>query len=91
MIAHDVAAVAVFTAAGLVLGSAYFATLRRGVQIAVARHAWMPCMLLALARVGAAALFFIFAVRWGAAALMAAFAGFLLARQLAVRAARRLA
>ncbi|MDE2050787.1 MAG: hypothetical protein KGL45_13070 [Gammaproteobacteria bacterium] len=91
MTARDTTAVAVFAAAGLVLGTAYFASLRRGVLRAVARHAWLSYMLLAPARIAAAALLFTFAVRWGVAALLAAFAGFLLARQLAVRAARRLA
>ena len=91
MTSHDTTAVAVFAAAGLVLGMGYFASLRRGVRIAVARHAWLPYMLLALARIAAAALFFTFAARWGMAALLGALAGFLLARQLAARAARRLA
>ncbi|HJS92302.1 MAG TPA: ATP synthase subunit I [Steroidobacteraceae bacterium] len=83
--------VAPFAAAGFVLGTAYFASLRRGVRDAVALRAWRQYLLLALTRVAAAALFFAFAVRWGAPALLAAFAGFLAARQLAVGAVRRLA
>jgi hypothetical protein len=94
LIGHDALAilrpaVALFAAAGFGLGVAYFASLRQGVRLAFARHAWSPYVLLALARIAAAALFFALAVRWGVPALLAAFAGFLIARQIAVRAARR--
>ena len=94
MIAHgalaiDVPAVALFVAAGFGLGMAYFASLRYGVHLAVARHAWSPYALLALARIAAAALFFALAARSGLPTLLAAFAGFLTARQIAVRSARR--
>jgi hypothetical protein len=91
MIARDVAAVALFIAAGLVLGTAYFASLRHGVRASVMRQAWMPYVLLALARVAAATLFFAWAVSWGIPALLGTFAGFLLARQLAVHAAGKVA
>jgi F1F0 ATPase subunit 2 len=84
-------AVPLLGAAGFVLGMVYFASLRRGVRLSVARGAWSRFVLSALARIALAALFFTFAVRWGAPALAAAFAGFLAARHLAVRAARRLA
>lgn len=95
MIAHDISAslrpaVLLLAIAGFVLGVTYFASLRRGVRLSIARHAWLPYILWALARIAAAALFFAFAVRWGVPALLAAFVGFLAARQLAVRAARRL-
>lgn len=76
-------------AAGFTLGMTYFAALRRGVRLSVERQAWVRYMLSALARIAAAALFFTFAVHWGAPALLAAFVGFLAARHLAVRAARR--
>ena len=94
MIAHDALAsprftVPVFATAGLVLGMAYFASLRRVVQFVVVCRAWSPYVLLGLARIAAAALFFTFAARWGVPALLAAFAGFLAARQLAVRSSRR--
>lgn len=84
-------AVLLLTAGGFALGIVYFASLRHGVRLSIARHAWLPYMLWALTRITAAALFFAFAVRWGVPALLAAFAGFLAARQLVVRAARRLA
>lgn len=76
---------------GFALGMMYFASLRRGVRLSVERHAWVRYVLSALARITAAALFFAFAVHWGAPALLAAFVGFLAARHLAVRAARRIA
>jgi F1F0 ATPase subunit 2 len=91
MIASDALAIPPLAAAGFVLGKAYFASLRRGVRISIARRAWAPYMLSASARIAAAALFFTLAVRWGAPGLLAGFTGFLAARQLALRAARRLA
>lgn len=78
-----------FAAAGLAFGWGYFAALRRGVaaytdQSAIRRRVgWL------LARAAAAALFFAFAVRGGPWPLLAAFMGFLGARQIAVRAVRR--
>lgn len=94
MSGHDTLAsllpsVPIFLAAGLVSGTAYFAALRRGVRIAIARGAWLRYAVLALARIAMAALFFAFAIRWSVFSLLAAFMGFLTARQLAVRAARR--
>jgi hypothetical protein len=83
--------VAPFGAVGFVLGAAYFTSMRRSVRSSVARGSWARYMLLTPVRVAAAALFLSFAVRWGVSALLAASAGFLIARQLAVRAARRLA
>jgi len=93
MIAHRTLAglwptVPLLASAGFVLGMAYFASLRRGVCFSVERRAWRGYMPSALIRIAAAALFFTLAVRWGAPALLAAFAGFLVARHLAVRAAR---
>lgn len=96
MIAHDAPtilrpAIPVFAAAGLLLGAGYFASLRRGVRLSIVSHAWLQYVLRAMARIAAAALFFMFAVRWGVPALLAAFVGFLAARRLAVRSARRVA
>lgn len=82
-------AAALLGAAGFAVGMAYFASLRRGVRFSVARGAWSWLALSAPARMVPAALFFILAARWGAPALLTAFAGFLTARYLAVRAARR--
>lgn len=81
--------VALLAAAGFVLGRGYFGSLRRSVRLSVTQGASSTTILSALARIAAAALFFTLAVRWGVPALLAAFAGFLAARQLAVRSARR--
>jgi hypothetical protein len=75
--------------AGVVFGWGYFAALRRAVALFTANHAALWSVLFLIGRVGAAALFFACIVRWGAAALLAAFLGFLAARHLAVRSARR--
>lgn len=82
---------ALFAAGGLAFGWGYFAALRRGIEAYGARGAVLQSLLWMLARFAAAALFFAFAVRWGAWPLVAAFLGFLAARQIAVRAARRAA
>lgn len=93
MIAHDTLAslrpVLPLAIAGFALGAAYFASLRHGLHVSIVGRAWLPYTLWALARIAAAALFFAFALRWGLPALLAAFAGFLAARELAVRTARR--
>ncbi len=78
-----------FAAAGLAFGWGYFATLRRSVAACTARGAPWRCVGSVLARLAGAALFFAFAVRWGAWPLLAAFLGFLGARQIALRAAGR--
>lgn len=91
MLADLSAAVPLLAIAGFGLGMAYFASLRRGVRLSMARHAWLPYMGRALVRIVAAALFFTFSVRWGLPALVAALTGFLAARTLALRGARRLA
>ncbi len=77
-----------FAAAGLAFGWGYFSALRRGVAAYVASGGFWPTVGWLLARLAAAALFFTFAVHWGAGPLLAAFLGFLVARHFAVRAAR---
>lgn len=96
MISHPTAmglwtAVLLLGAAGFGVGMAYFASLRREVHLSVARGAWLRLAWSALVRVPLAALFFALAVRWGLPTLLGAFAGFLLARHVALHAARRLA
>ena len=77
--------------AGLAFGWAYFAALRRTVEVYLAgRHRFVPA-LLTLARIAGAMVFLTVAVRFGALLLLAAFLGFLGARALALRAARRVA
>ena len=82
---------ALFAAGGLAFGWGYFAALRRGIDASAAQGSVSKTLLWMFARLAAAALFFAFAVRWGAWLLVAAFLGFLAARQIAVRAARRAA
>jgi len=81
--------------AGVVFGLVYFATLRRSVAVFATGGGWaqglMPMLVLTLARLGAAVAFLTLAAKLGAAALIAAFLGFLLARTIALRAARRAA
>jgi len=83
--------IALFAAGGLALGFAYFASLLHGIRFSIARQAWSQYMLLALARIAAAGLLFALAARWSLPALLAAFLGFLIARQITVRSARRTA
>lgn len=95
MSAHDTLAslwpaVPLLAAAGFALGSGYFGMLHHCARLLAAHRGWPRSILLTLARIAAATLFFTFAVRWGLPALLAAFAGFLAARQLAVHPARRL-
>lgn len=62
----------------------------RGAAIPLSsRAAALRGLFWSLARIGLAALFFALSARWGAPAILAAFLGFLAARHLAVRAARR--
>lgn len=78
-----------FSAGGIALGWGYFAALRHGVKLYVTRGALLKGLYWMIARLAGAALFFAFAVRFGAWPLLGAFIGFLAARQLAVRDARR--
>lgn len=82
---------ALFAVAGLAFGAAYFAALRRTVDVYVAgRHRFVPAVL-TLARIAGAIGFLVFAAQFGALPLLTGFLGFLLARGLALRAARRAA
>lgn len=83
--------IALFAAGGFALGLAYFASLLHSIRFSIARQAWSQYTLLALARIAPAGLFFALAARWSLTALLAAFAGFLIARQITVRSARRTA
>jgi hypothetical protein len=78
---------AVFAAAltGFVFGVAYFVALRRTVSLFVANGGWWELSALTLGRLVAITVFFTFAARLGAAPLLAAFLGFLLARAATVR------
>jgi hypothetical protein len=75
--------------AGFVFGVVYFATLRRTIVSVATRRGGRGPLVLTLGRIGAAVLFLAAAARLGAAPLLAALLGFMLARTVAVRAARR--
>jgi hypothetical protein len=74
-------------AAGLLLGCVQFAALRRTVALYRAGRYLAPSAL-TLSRLAGAIMFFGLAARLGALPLLSAFLGFLLARRLALRAAR---
>ena len=77
--------------AGFALGLAYFAALKRSVALFVGGKGWFGLLALTLGRIGAAAGSLFVAAKLGAAPLLAAFIGFLMARALALRAERRAA
>lgn len=74
--------------AGLILGLAYFETLKRTVTALTSGTVWRVAVPLTLLRVAAIALALAAAARYGATPLLAAFAGFLVARAIAVHLAR---
>lgn len=75
-------------AAGVLLGLAYFACLRWTAELFAAEGGWARPALLTLGRFVVVTAAFGLAARWGAIPLLAAFAGFLVARGLALRQAR---
>jgi hypothetical protein len=87
--ASTAALVAGMIISGFAFGLLYFATLKRAAALLASGGGWMGPFGLTLGRIGAAVIFLLFAARLGAAALLAAFLGFLLARMLALRAERR--
>lgn len=80
---------AAFGLAGFVFGLLYFAAVQRTTSLFAAGRGWLVPVALTIARIAAAATFLALAARLGAAPLLAAFAGFLLARAAALRAARK--
>ncbi len=75
--------------AGIAFGLIYFAAVQRTAILFAAGRGWLAPVALTIARIALAAAFLAFAARLGAAPLLAAFAGFMLARAVALRAARR--
>lgn len=71
--------------AGFFFGIAYFVAMRRTVSLFAAGGGWRELSALTLGRLVAIAVFFTFVARLGAAPLLAAFLGFLLARAATVR------
>ena len=91
ILAAHLACTALFAIAGLAFGGAYFGALRRTVDgCVVGRQRFVPAIP-TLARIAAATVFLAVAVQFGVQPLLAAFLGFLGARGLALRAARRVA
>jgi hypothetical protein len=76
--------------AGLGVGSLYFLALRRSIVLLAARREWLGPAALTLGRLAAMILFLAFAAKLGATSLLAAFCGFLAARAIALRHARRI-
>jgi len=76
---------------GLVFGLAYFTALRWTVEVFVDGEGRLLPAVQTLGRLVAAVLFLGLATRFGALPLLTAFLGFLLARALALRVARRIA
>jgi hypothetical protein len=87
LIAH-LALTAMIAPAGLLFGLLYFAALKRSVTLFVGRKGWLGPLALTLGRAGAAVGFLLVAAKLGAAPLLSGFAGFLMARALALRAQR---
>ena len=75
--------------AGFAGGQIYFAVLRHAVDELAARRGWLRPLTLSLQRLALAAVLFIMAAKLGAAALLAAFLGFIAARLWAVHSAKR--
>ena len=73
---------------GLAFGLVYFAALHHTVALFAAQRSWVGPAALTVARIGAAVILLALAARLGAAPLLAAFIGFLLARAVALRRAR---
>jgi F1F0 ATPase subunit 2 len=77
---HGAIELALYFAAGAVLGAAYFALLHWTVRLLTSQTASMPVIALYLLRFAAAALVFWIIAQHGAAPLLSALLGFLVAR-----------
>jgi hypothetical protein len=75
--------------AGLALGLLYFRALQRTVDRLAGDRGWAGAVGLTLARLAGAVILLTLAARLGAMPLLGAFLGFLMARMIALRQARR--
>lgn len=91
MMGHVSLWTAVLGVAGVALGFVYFGALQRNVTLLVMRTGWRGPVFLTVARIAAVAGVLGLAAKSGAPDLFAAFAGFMLARGLVLRWARRVA
>lgn len=73
---------------GFLFGLFYFAALRRTVALFASGRGWLGPLALTLGRFAAAAIFLGLATRQGALSLLAAFAGFVVARTVALTTAK---
>jgi hypothetical protein len=89
MSAAAIISVVLWAVAGFGFGLFYLATLRRTVQLFGSGGGWRGPVLLTLGRLAGAGVFLGLAATFGAPSLLAAFAGFLVARAVAMRRARR--
>ncbi len=74
---------------GFAFGLIYFAALQRSVRLFTSNRRWLGPVAFTLGRIAAAVVFLGLAAKLGALFLLAAFVGFLLARAVSLRAARR--
>ena len=74
---------------GFAFGLVYFAALQRSVRLFASNGGWLRPLAFTLGRMAAAVVFLSLAAKLGAACLLAAFLGFLLARTVSLRVARR--
>lgn len=84
-----VATIAAMACAGFAVGAGYFAMSKRTAALILDHHGWAMPVALTLIRFAAVAVFLTVAAKAGAATLLAAFGGFLIARSVALRAARK--
>lgn len=77
--------------AGVACGYVYLLSLKRSLTLLVGGKGWFAPLALTLGRIGAAVAFLFVAAKLGAAPLLAAFIGFLMARALVLWAERRAA
>lgn len=87
----QVATILAMALAGLAFGLVYFAALRRTITLFSTGRGWLAPVALTLGRLAAMAVLLALAARLGAAPLLAAFAGVLAARFIALRMTRRAA
>jgi len=81
--------VAAMLVAGLALGFAYFALMRRSTESYLAGGGWLAPLALTAARLAGTVAVLAVAAHFGAASLLAVFGGFLIARAIVLRRVRR--
>jgi len=85
---ESMAAASAFSA-GALLGLSYFGLLMRSVEALVSGGGWRAALGMSLARLAGAGVVLAIAARFGATSLLSVFVGFLAARTLVLRRARK--